>query len=267
VMKRAFLAAAALAVAAAAPAGAKLSTKAYFRIDVNATQHVTWSEHSSVRSCDGSVVELDGKGTGDVIARDHNEPWAVARRQGARATLLVHDEGAALAAEGRVMRNGQVGASSSASGKSPNCGQSQPPQSDCGTMSIPGGAMLYVGLITPASWTYSGPKPKVPMLTLSGPNVPEWAGMPFKFCPGASGDSILAGTWYEPPPAPPMAAPLPLSKLFGKAKHFTVSFHDERLVQTGRPGGAVLSDDHPVTTVIRWRVRFTREGPQLVADV
>jgi hypothetical protein len=253
-MKRALLAAAGLAVAAAAPAGAKLSTQAYYRIDVRATQHVTWSEHSSVRSCDGSVLNLDGKGTGAVIARDHNQPWVVARRQGARATLLVQDDGAALAAEGRVKRDGQVNASSSASGKNPNCGQSGPPQSDCGTMPLPDTAMLYVGLITPA---------KVPMLTLSGPNVPEWAGMPFKFCPGASGDSILAGTWYEPPPAPPMAAPLPLSKLFGKAKRFAVRFHDERTVQTGRPGGAVLSDDHPVATVIRWKVRFTRVGPQL----
>jgi len=264
-MKRVLVSGAALALAATAPAHAALSKKAYFRIDVKATQHVTWSEHSSVRSCDGSVVNLDGKGTGDVMARDHNQPWVIARRQGARATLLVQDDGAALAAEGRVKRDGQVNASSSASGKNPNCGQSGPPQSDCGTMPLPDTAMLYLGLTTPASWTYSGPKPKVPMLTLSGPNVPQWAGMPFKFCPGASGDSILAGTWYEAPPAPPMAAPLPLTKLFGKAKHFTVSFHDERLVQTGRPGGAVLSDDHPVTTVIRWKVRFTREGPQLVA--
>jgi hypothetical protein len=34
-------------------------------------------------------------------------------------------------------------------------------------------------------------------------------------------------------------------------------------VQTGHPGGAVLEDDHPVTTAIHWKVTFTRTGPQL----
>ena len=255
---------AALAVVAA-PAGAKLSNRAYFRLDVKAFQNVEWSAKETIQSCSKSIVSVESQGDGSVIARDHNAPWAVAQRSGGRATLLVHNEGPAFAAEGDVSRHGTVNATYIRPPDDPKqCPQPIPHDSDCGTILLPGGALMYTSYLMPASWTYPGPKPKVPMLTLSGPYVQEWGGMPFKFCPGANGDDTLAGSWYDPNAAP-MGAPLPLSKLFGKAKHFSVSYSDVRTVQTGHARGAVLSDDHPVTTTIHWTVKFTRIKPQLGA--
>jgi hypothetical protein len=251
-MRRVLMAAAAIAVAAAAPAGAKLSKQAYIRVDVLAYQHVEWSNHATVTGCSNSVLSVDAQGTGDVIARDQEGPWAVARRTGTRATLLVHSEGAAFAAAGTVSRDGSVNATYTKPPDDPRaCQKPEPAQSDCGTQLLPQGALMYL--------SYTKPR-----LTLSGPYVQEWGGMPFKFCPGANGDDTLAGTWYQP--GATTSAVLPLTKLFGNAKRFTVEYRNERTVQTARPGGAVLSEDHPVATTIHWTVKFTRLAhPQLVA--
>jgi hypothetical protein len=248
-MRRALIIAAALAVSASAPAGAKLSTQAYFRVDVLAYQNVEWSDHATIKGCSNSVLSVNGQGDGSVIARDHNDPWAVARRTGNRATLLIQNEGPAFAAEGDVSRHGQVNADFTKPPDDPrDCQRPDAPQNDCGTQLLPQGALLYL--------SYTRPK-----LSLNGPYVQEWGGMPFKFCPGANGDDTLAGSWYQP--GATTSASLPLTKLFGKAKKFTVEYHNVRTVQTAHPGGAVLSEDHPVTTTIHWTVKFTRIKPQL----
>ena len=91
-MRRALLIATALAVAICAPAGA--AKKAYFRLDVEASQHVKWSDDSLTKGCSDSVLELHAKGTGDLEAKDHNDPWAVAQRPAdpRRTTLLTYGE-------------------------------------------------------------------------------------------------------------------------------------------------------------------------------
>jgi len=252
-MRRLVIAAVAVAVVGAEPAGAKLSKTAYFRVDIRAYQFVEWYDRATITGCSNSVTSVDAQGTGDVLARDLEDPWVVARRRGDAATLLVHDEGPALAVGGDVSRHGEVHAVYLRAPDDPRACMTAPEtaQSDCGTQLLPKGAVLYL--------SYARPR-----LSLSGPNVPDWAGMPFKFCPGANGDSILAASWYEPGGAT-TTAPLALTKLFGKTKSFTVKYHDRRTVQTAHPGGAVASEDHPVTTTIDWFVKFTRIKPQLAS--
>jgi hypothetical protein len=259
-----------MVLVAAAPAGAKLSKKAYFRLDARASQHVAWSGHATFNGCGDSVSEVDSAGTGDLTARDLDAPWAVAQRtnDGHRVTFLVHGEGAAFAASGKLTRDGHVNAVFSKPPADPNVcrtygGTGTP---DCGTRVLPAGAVLYVNYFTPSAWSYPGPKPKTALLALSGPYVPEWSGIPpFNLCPTSNGDDRLAGSWYDTSVTPQMTVALPLAKLFGTAKRLTVRYADTRTVQTARPAsGSVLADDHPVTTTIHWTVRLTRLAkPQL----
>jgi hypothetical protein len=263
-MKRALLIAAALTAVAAAPAGAK---KAYFRLDIKASQHVTWSADSLTKGCSNSVTELHATGTGDLKAHDKYQPWALAQHtnDGRRITLLVHNEvPSSLAVSGTYARTWKQNAFFTKAPDDPSgCPKSLPGSPDCGTRALPMGAMMYVNYVAPGAWTYPPPKPKGGMLTLSGPYVEDWVGMPpFQICGGANGDDTLAGSWYDTSMRP-LAAPLSPKKLFGKAKHFTVHYKDQRTVETGHPGGAVLEDEHPVTTTIDWKVTFTRTGPQL----
>jgi hypothetical protein len=263
-MRRVLIITAALAVAGAAPASAK---KAYFRLDVRASQHVDWSDDSLSQGCSNSVLELHAKGTGGLKVRDQNQPWAVAQHtnDARRVTLLVHGEQpSSFAVSGNYQRTWQQNAFFTKPPDDPSgCPKSLPGSPDCGTRALPPGALMYVNYVAPGAWTYPKPKPAGGVLTLSGPIVQDWLGRPpFQLCGGAPGDDTLAGSWYDTSMRP-MAAPLPVSKLFGKAKRFTVSYRDERLVQTARPAGAVLQDDHPVTTAIHWKVTFTRIGPQL----
>jgi hypothetical protein len=251
-MRRVLLTAAALAVAVCAPAGA--ATKAYWRIDVQASQHVEWSEHATVKGCSNSVLELSSSGTGDIKAHDHAAPWAVAVKESGRPpALLVHGLGPGLAADGSYKREWTQDAFFSKPPDDPaQCSKPLQGTPDCGTRSMPQGALLYLA--------YEPGK-----LTLSGPYVPDWVGMPpFTLCGGANGDDNLGGTWYDPSQRP--TAALPAKKLFGKlgkAKPFTVSYHKVRTVQTAIHSGAYLADDHPVKTTTNWKVKFTRIGAQL----
>jgi hypothetical protein len=265
-MKRVLIAAAALAVAASAPAGAV--TKRYFRLDVSATQHVKWTHDTLVQGCSESITRLRASGSGDVTARDKDAPWAVVQRTSdpRKVTLLVHGEGPGFAAAGSYRRYLKQDAFFTKPPKDPKqCGKPLDGTPDCGTRGLPKGSLLYLSYIAPGAWTYPKPKPKGGVVTLSGPYVPDWVGMPpFQFCGGASGDDTLSGSWYDTSMRPMFAA-LPPSKFFGKARRFSVTFDDVRTVQTARPGGAVLEDDHPVTTTIHWRVTFTRVGAMLQA--
>ncbi len=248
-MKRALLISAAALAVAAAPAGA--TTKAYWRLDVRATQHVKWTEHATVKGCSNSVLELRSAGTGDIDARDKETPWAVAEKANGRPpTLLVHGLGPGLAAAGTYKRDWKQDSFYSKAPDDPGqCPKSLPGSPDCGARALPKGALLYVA--------YEPGK-----LTVSGPYVPDWVGMPpFQLCGGANGDDNLGGTWYDPSKRP--SAALPAKKLFGKAKKFTVSFNKVRTVQTAIHSGSFLADDHPVTTTTHWKVTFTRTGAQL----
>lgn len=250
-MKRVLIIAAALAVAASAPAGASSSTKAYWRLEVQVSQHVKWTEHATVKGCSNSVLELRASGTGDINARDHSAPWAVAEKaKGRPPTFLVHGLGPGLAAEGSYKRDWKQDSFYSKPPDDPGqCPKSLPGSPDCGAWDLPDGALLYV------AWDHG-------KLTVSGPYVPDWVGMPpFQLCGGANGDDNLGGTWYDPSKRP--SAKLPAKKFFGKAKKFGVTFNKVRTVQTAIHSSAFLADDHPVTTITHWRVNFTRTGAML----
>lgn len=265
-MKRVLIIAAALAVAATASASAE--KRAYFRVDVKASQRVKWSTDSLTKGCSDSVTELHAKGTGNLTAQDQEQPWAVARRPAdpRRTTLLVHGETpSALAVTGRYDRSWEQNAFFTKPPKDPNqCPKSLPGSPDCGKRALPPGSVMYLNYIAPGAWTYPAPKPKGGVLTLSGPYIEDWVGMPpFQLCGGANGDDTLGGTWYELPPVRPMTSALPLSKLFGKTKRFSLTYHDSRTVETGHTGPYVLSVLAPVSTEIRWKVTLSRTGPQL----
>lgn len=267
-MRRVVITAAALAVAIAAPA--KAEKRAYFRLDVKASQHVVWSSDSLTKGCSDSVLELHAKGTGDLTAEDQDHPWAVARRPGdpRRTTLLVHGETpSSLAVTGRYDRSWEQNAFFTKPPKDPGqCPKTLPGSPDCGKRTLPPGSVMYLNYIAPGAWTYPAPKPKGGVLTLSGPYIQDWVGMPpFQLCGGANGDDTLAGTWYQTPPIRPMTAALPLGKLFGKAKRFTLAYHDARTVETGHTSAYVLSNLAPVSTEIRWKVTLSRVGAQLQA--
>jgi hypothetical protein len=186
-MKHAVMAAAALAVAAAAPASAK---EAFFAVRISATQDVTWTRDMTVQGCSDS-----------------------------HASTPPRDPGA--------------------------CPQAVPAASDCGTQALPGDATL--------SLSYVPSK-----LTLTGPHSMQWFAAPFQHCPGVNGDDSLGATWYTSGVVQTGPVPLPMAKVFGKRKQFTLHWSDKRTVETVRPGGIVLSGTYPVTTTIRWSIRFTR---------
>jgi hypothetical protein len=76
----------------------------------------------------------------------------------------------------------------------------------------------------PAAWTYTSPAPLIPSIVLTGPHQRElWMLPHFTDCPGENlGDAILRGTAGSDPQHS-SAGGLPLAKLFGRAKRFTVT--------------------------------------------
>ena len=269
-MRRAFLTAAALAVTAAAPAGAALSKKAYFDVAISARQDVTWTRNMTVQGCSDSIAVLTGKGESHLRVRQAQNPWVIAERpsDGRPATLLFSGAKPGMRAVGTISRKGELGGYTSKPPRDPGaCPQPIPKQPDCGTLALPDDAQLFMSYYaTPATWTYAKPAPKQPSLVLTGPYSRGWAtGPPFDWCPGMNGDDMLGGTWYGNDVVHTGPATLPLAKLFGTRKRFTVRFADTRTVETVHPGGLVISGTFPVTTTIHWSVHFTRRAhaPQI----
>ena len=249
----------ALAVAAA-PAGAK---KAYFDVKISARQDVTWTRNITVQGCSDSIVVLTGKGEAHLKVHQAANPWVVAETTGdARgATLLFAGESPGARVAGTFSRNGELGGSTMKPPKDPSgCPKSIPTTPDCGTRAVPADAQIYMTYATPATWSYGKPVPKKPSIVVSGPYIKEWTASPFTWCPGVNGDSWLGATWYSNGPAYTGPVVLPLSTLFGTHKHFALSWSDTRTVETARVGGGVVSGTFPVTTKIRWTIRFTRRA-------
>jgi hypothetical protein len=265
-MKRVLIAAAALAVVAATPsAHAALSKKAFFDVEIRASQDVTWTRNMTVQGCSDSIQVLTGKGEAHLRVHQRGNRWVIAKRiDDKRATLAFPDGTVGVPAAGTFSRKGELGGSTTKPPRDPgSCPRGIPTEPDCRALSLPDDAKLFLSYETPATWTYGKPVPKGPSLILNGPYSRAWVtGPPFNWCPGMNGDDMLGGTWYGNNPVHTGPAPLALAKLFGTSKHFTVRWRDKRTVETAHPGGMVLSGTFPVTTTIHWSVRFTRLAKQ-----
>jgi hypothetical protein len=239
-MKRVVMAAAALAVASAAPASAK---EPYFAVKISATQDVTWTRDMTVQGCSDSIMVLTGGGEAHLRVHQRGNAWVgVKRIDRLRATLIAP----VVYAAGSFSRKGELASHASTPPRDPGaCPQAIPAVSDCGTLALPPDATL--------SLSYVPSK-----LTLTGPHSAQWFEGPFQHCPGVNGDDSLGATWYTNDVVQTGPAPLPLARVFGRRKHFALRWSDKRTVETARPGGIVLSGTYPVTTTIRWSIRFTR---------
>jgi len=256
------LAATALLTLATSSAGAALSKKAYFDVRISATQTVSWTKDESAPGCAGGTVTIIGRGASKLLTHTATKPWIVAQRlpSPGLATLQFAGKPGGAKATGTFHREGDVQASSDSTTSSPNCGQSIPMAPDCGTVSVPTDAQLYLEYYSPAAWPFHSPAPKVPSLVLTGPYSPEWTAPPFKFCQGVNGDDWLGGALSDgTDPIYSGPAPLPLKLLFGTRKRIVVKFDQKRTIDLIRPGG-VLTGTFPATTTIHWRVKLTRRS-------
>jgi hypothetical protein len=270
-MRRTITVMAASAVAmmiAAAPAGAKLSKKAYFDVSLAATQQVSWTRDVSFRLCgDGTGVQT-GRGSADLTFGIGPKHWVEATRvAGPRlATLEWAGKTGPVHVSGTFTRLAQVQGQTT---KQPSgyCPKPEPPQDDCGTFNLPADAQLGMAYISPATWTswwYPG-HPKTPSLVLTGPTSRSWVTPPHKFCMGVSSDDQLGGPWGgNGYPAYAGPAPLPLSKLFGKSKHFAIHWHDDgkddQFASMLTLPDPYLTASYPIETTVDWTIRFTRRS-------
>lgn len=261
------ISAAALALAAAAPAGAKLANRAYFDVRIAGTQDVTWTRDLSFRECGGTGTQ-NGQGSASLSFDIGLLHWIEARRvPGDRvATIQFDGRPGGVRPAGRFERQGEFHGSSTVQ-PSAQCPKPDPPQSDCGTLDLPADAQLGMAYISPATWSsyrYLG-HPKYMALVLNGPSSATWAGMPFKFCPGVNGDDTLGGVWaaFNETPAYAGPAKLPLSLLFGKKKSFAIHWHDrgkeDQYEGVSLPANWLAASE-PIDTSVDWTVRFTRRA-------
>lgn len=260
------LAVAALLALTASSAGAALSKKAYFDVRITAGQSVSWSRDLTANGCNGATVNMTGKGASVLRTHTATNAWIVAQRvpNASLATLQFAGRPGGTRAAGTFHRDGQVQATSSQQSSSPNCGQPIPATPDCGTVTVPRDAQLYLSYYSPHEWPFDNdPTPLVPSVVLTGPYSPEWAAPPFSFCPGVNGDDWLGGTLSTgTDPIHSGPAPLPLATLFGKRRRIKLTFNQQRTIDMARIGGAIIGGTEPVTTTIHWTIRLTRRsGP------
>jgi len=230
----------AAALAAAAFGSASASAKeAVFVVKVDAAQDVGWYRNMTVKGCSDSISELTGRGEAHLRSHSTGDPWIAVRRIDSRRAVLVTPT---IHAAGTFARDGAVASNASTPPRNPgSCPQAIPTAADCGTRALPDDATFNL------SYAPAG-----------GLGLTGLEGRPFEHCPGVNGDDTLGATWYTNDVVQTGPAPLPIAKLFGKRRRFTVHWSDTRTVETVRPGGLVISGTFPVTTTIRWSVRFTR---------
>lgn len=250
-------------LASTASAGAALAKKAYFDVRISGGQSVSWREDISVHGCDGAITTVTGRGSSVLRVHTATKAWLIATRvpNPSLATLQFAGKPGGAKAAGTFHREGQVQGTSSSKG-SADCGQSIPATPDCGTVTVPRDAQLYLSYYSRAEWPYHDrPAPKVPSLILTGPYSPEWTAPPFKFCPGINGDDWLGGTFSDgTDPVHSGPAPLPLATLFGTRKSIKLTFDQQRTIDMVRIGGGIVGGTEPATTTIHWTVRLTRRA-------
>lgn len=232
-MRRVLLTAAlAAATLGATSASAK---EAVFAVRISAAQDVGWYRDMTVHGCSDSVAELTGRGEAHLRVHSTGAPWVAVQRIDSRRAVMVAPT---IHAAGSLARDGAVATTASTPPRDVGaCPQAIPVAGDCGTRALPIDATLSLSYALPGG------------LGLLGPHSTRWLeARPFDNCPGVNGDDVAQ--------AGPAA--LPLARIFGTRKRFTVHWTETRTVETVQHGGLVLSGTFPVTTTTRWSVRFTR---------
>ena len=257
-MKKTVAIAIAIAVLAAAQSASAASRTAYFKVSLVAKQDVSWTKNLTFPGCGGDKVLLQGRGSSAIRVRTPRTQPAVAQRlRGGRVTLSFRRGSALLPVAGTISRQG-VSYATGGTATGPNCSRPEPPiASDCGAKQYPSDATIGVGYYTPDDWPYhSGPPPLVRSIALTGPAAPEWRGIVYQWCPGASGDDVLRGPVYEQEAAHSSAAGLPPATLFGTVRRFKVTGHSSETVDTAKLSR--LTGTFPIKTVTDWTLTFRR---------
>jgi hypothetical protein len=260
-----------VALVTAAPAGAKLAKTAYFDVHIAATQEVNWKRDTVFYGCPGTTGTQGGSGTADLTFDIGDHHWIEAKRVPGASVATIQFEGKQAWARpiGRLSRLGHLDGTTSGT-PTGYCPKPDPPQNDCGTLDLPLDAQLGMEYIAPGQWSsyrYPG-HPKGMSLVLVGPASRTWAGMPFKFCPGVTGDDVLGGIWapYIGNSTPAYAGPVtvPLSLLFGTKKHFKIHWHDAWVDDPFQAMKSLpapyISAKYPIDTRVDWTVRFDRRS-------
>lgn len=254
----------AAALLPAAPATARSSGVAYFKVSLKATQQTTWKEHTTYGATCSGPIEITGSGSSTIrLATTRPRPLVIRRAAGAAGASLAFADGSqSLSVSGTYSRAGVREARALnpvQPGKCPR--QEDPPPPDCGTKRYPAGTSVWLGYETVEM---QDPDDLVSSLVdgvvMSGPTAPGWTGAaPYLNCPsGTTLDHHLGilrpvrGAGLRSPDTGKAA--LPIAKLFGKRKRFRVRYSDTGTLDDTPAGQGT----RPVTTQLRWVVTFTR---------
>ena len=254
----------AAAVIPAAPAAARTSGVAYFKVSFKATQQMSWKELTTYQSKCAGTIEISGSGSSAIrLASSRPRALMIRRVAGANAASLTFADGSqSLPVSGTYSRAGFRTARSLSAvppGRCPR--QEDPPPPDCGTKRYPAGTTVSLAYETVEM---QDPDDLVGSLVdgvvTSGPQTPGWtAAAPYLNCPsGTTLDHHLGilrpfngGPYLSPDTG---KAALPIAKVFGKRKRFRVRYSDKATIDETPPGQGT----RPVTTQLRWVVTFTR---------
>jgi hypothetical protein len=248
-----------LAGPAATPAAAEAARTAYFKVSVAAPQEVTWTMDVTGEACDGAIIATQGAGRSSIRVRTPSPQPAIAERApaGGTTTLRFRSGRVDVPVVGVLTRSGTRSRSVVAPGGDGGCGDHSPQPPDCGTRPYPRDARLSVEYLPPDHWRFGDVAPLVPAIVVSGPESREWTGgAGFLNCPGTGIDTRLGVVGSRS--SETGFGSLGSRRLFGNRKRFEVTGRTTRTVETAMPGPAITSGTWPVTTTIRWTVRFTR---------
>jgi hypothetical protein len=245
----------------AAPAAARPPSVAYFKTDFTAAQDITWNQDITTHACQG-VGRTQGHGYSELRLETRGPEFTKAQRvkDARKAVLTFVGRMPQIGVEGTLERQGDQHGWQVVPAPPGLCGTHYDIPRDCGKRTYPY-SLLTLLYDTPKSWsTFDGPAPKVPSLHLRGPQLKPGSGLQYLNCPGERDDSML-GVVTPDPSTYSGAAPLPLKKLFGTRRKFTVS------------GGLASVADHiktlnapnitgtwTATTKLKWTVTFTRRS-------
>ena len=216
---------------------------ARFKVAVTGTQTSTWTlDSTTFDGCVGGDIRQTGSGRQSFTFKSP-KPAALTAIKAAGSVVISGTRLPGVPVTGSMTRSGQI-TTEQLSGTETGCGDGgtggPPPPSDCGTK--PFRARVDLEWTTPAQYPGEPPVPLVPVLLLEGPMFPTGSsGFSdlFDNCVGGGPDQLL----------PTPNGSLPLKKLFGKAKRFSVRGRDTETMDSG---------DYHVVTTVSWVAKFTR---------
>ena len=215
---------------------------ARFYVTVSGTQTSNWTlDNTTYDYCVQGDIRQTGAGRQSFTFKNPKRATLMAIKLGKSVTI----SGTRLPGvrvNGSLSRSGQI-TTEQLGGSESGCGDgggTPPPPPDCGTK--PFRARVDLEWSTPDQYPGDAPVPLVPVLLLEGPFFPTGSsGFSdlFQNCVGGGPDQLI----------PTPNGSLPLKKLFGKAKRFTVRGKDTQTTD---------SDGYHVETAVNWVAKFTR---------